>query len=191
MPTYCSSQDCGSQWPWPHGRPLSTQASTRDSRTITGKSGSVSCGVIAPFSPVLVQRRFCCFPGGSQSFCQMPRLGNLLWALEPLQQCKNFFAIIVLQFVCRLLSGSMVGQWRPLPRGLTPHAVPPRSAAARALVPTAGYCWSMPLEETLKHSKAGVAQSPVGGHCSFPSILECTGFCLHPPSVSGGSEIWL
>ena len=116
MPTYCSFQDCGSQWPWPHVRPLSTQAST-------GKSSSVSCGVISPFSWVLVQRRFCCCPGGSQS-CQMSRLGNLLWALESLQQCKNFLAIIVLQFVCHLLSGSMVGQWRPLPRWLIPKAMP-------------------------------------------------------------------
>ena len=31
------------------------------------------------------------FPGGSQSLCQIPRLGNLLWALELLQQCENFF----------------------------------------------------------------------------------------------------
>ena len=75
-----------------------------------GKSGSVFCGVTAPFSWVLVGMRFYCilqesvsqvlwkfcnqiplafkfkFPGGSQSFCPNPRLGNLLWALELLQQ---------------------------------------------------------------------------------------------------------
>ena len=48
-------------------------------------------------------------PVGSQSFCSIPRLGNLLWAPELLQQCKNFFGIIVLQFVSRLLGGSKVG----------------------------------------------------------------------------------
>ena len=32
---------------------------TRDSSTLTGKSGSVSCGVTAPFSWVLVLTRFC------------------------------------------------------------------------------------------------------------------------------------
>ena len=37
------------------------------------------------------------------------RLGNLLWALELLQQCENFFGIIVLQFVGCLLSGCVVG----------------------------------------------------------------------------------
>ena len=48
------------------------------------------------------------FPGASQSFCQIPRLGNLLWILELSQHCENFFSIIILQFVGRLLSGSMV-----------------------------------------------------------------------------------
>ena len=49
------------------------------------------------------------FPGGFQSFCQIPRLVNLLWALKLLQQCENFLGVIVLQSVGYLLSGSMVG----------------------------------------------------------------------------------
>ena len=36
------------------------------------------------------------FPGISLSLCQIPRLGNQLWALEFLQQSENFFGIIVL-----------------------------------------------------------------------------------------------
>ena len=48
-------------------------------------------------------------PGGSQSLCQIPRLGNLLWALECLQQWENFFDIIVLQFVGHWLGSCMVG----------------------------------------------------------------------------------
>ena len=87
-------------------RPLPTHSFTRNSWTLTGKFGSVSCGVPAPFSWVLVHRRFVCallksvspvlckfcnqiplaskakFPGGSQFLCQIPRLGNLLWVLE-------------------------------------------------------------------------------------------------------------
>ena len=35
---------CCIQWPWPCSRPLSAHASAGDSWTITGKSGSVSCG---------------------------------------------------------------------------------------------------------------------------------------------------
>ena len=49
------------------------------------------------------------FPGGSQSFCWIPRLENLLWALKLSQQCETFFGKIVLQFVDYLLGGSMVG----------------------------------------------------------------------------------
>ena len=94
--------------PWP----LSTHAFTRESRTLTGKSGSVSCGDTAPFPWVLVCTRFCralqesvspvlwkfCnqiplvfkvkFSRGSQSLCQILRLGNLLWVLE-LWPCRK------------------------------------------------------------------------------------------------------
>ena len=40
-----------------------------------------------------------------------------------------------------------------------PHTVCPRSFAARDTVPVPGHCWHMPLHDTLKHSKAGLAQS--------------------------------
>ena len=59
---------CYTQCPQPCSRPPPTHASTRDSWTLTGKSGLVSCGVTAPFSWVLVCTRFClcpprvCFP---------------------------------------------------------------------------------------------------------------------------------
>ena len=97
---------CCARCPWPRGSPLSTHASTRDSWTLTGKSGSVCCGVTALFSWILVCTRSWCalqesvspvlwkvfnqiplaskvkFPGGPQSLCGIPRLGNLLWALQ-------------------------------------------------------------------------------------------------------------
>ena len=41
---------------------LPTHAFTADSWTLTAKTGSVSCGVIAPFSWVLVCIRFCLIP---------------------------------------------------------------------------------------------------------------------------------
>ena len=52
--------------------PLSTHevASARDSQTLTGKSGSVSCGVTGPFSWVLEHTRFClCPPRVSAQSC--------------------------------------------------------------------------------------------------------------------------
>ena len=59
---------CHTQCPWPCSRPLPTHASAVDSWTLTGKSGSLSCGVTASFSWVLVCTKFClcppraCFP---------------------------------------------------------------------------------------------------------------------------------
>ena len=49
---------CCTQCPQSCSRPPSTHASTRDSWTLTGKSGSISCGVTAPFSWVLMCTRF-------------------------------------------------------------------------------------------------------------------------------------
>ena len=54
---------CYSLCPRPCSRPPSTHTFARDSWTLTGKSGSVSCGITAPSSWVLVHTRFClCLP---------------------------------------------------------------------------------------------------------------------------------
>ena len=53
---------CYTQYPQPCSRPPPTHTSTGDSWTLPGKSGSVSCGVITPFSWVLVHTRFCLCP---------------------------------------------------------------------------------------------------------------------------------
>ena len=61
---------CSTQCPQPCSRPPPlTHASAGDSWTLPDKSGSVSCGVTAPFFWVLGHTRFClcpprvCFPG--------------------------------------------------------------------------------------------------------------------------------
>ena len=54
-----------------------------------------------------------------------------------------------------------------------PHASPPRSAAARASVPLEGHCWPVHLQKTLRHSKAGLAQTLWGLW-----VLVCTRFCI-------------
>ena len=53
---------CYTQCPQLCNRPPPTHASAGDSWTLTGKSGSVSCRVTAPFSWVLVSTRFCLSP---------------------------------------------------------------------------------------------------------------------------------
>ena len=57
----CTQGWC-SQYPWLCDRPLLTHISSRDSWTFTGKSGSLSYGVTASFSCVLVCIRFCLCP---------------------------------------------------------------------------------------------------------------------------------
>ena len=56
---------CYTHCPQPCSRPPLTHASAGDSWTLPGKSGSVSCGVTAPFSWVLVHTRFCLCPPGA------------------------------------------------------------------------------------------------------------------------------
>ena len=76
----------------PCSRPLPTHTSTGDSFTFTGKSGSVSCGVTAPSSWVLVHTRFClCAP-------------------------RVYFSQS-----CVRSGSSMVGLMEPPPRGLMPY----------------------------------------------------------------------
>ena len=60
---------CCTQCPGPCRRPPSTHASTIDSWTLAGKSGSVSCGVTAPFSWVLVCTGFCLCPPRASPVC--------------------------------------------------------------------------------------------------------------------------
>ena len=64
------SPHCYTQCPQPCIRPLPTHTSDGDSWTLPGKSGSVSCGVTAPFSWILVHTRFClCPPKGLKFSC--------------------------------------------------------------------------------------------------------------------------
>ena len=82
---------CCTQWPQPCSKPPPTHASTADSWTLMGKSGSVSCVITAPFSWVLMHKVLfvpprVCFP----------------------VLCKFW----------QLYGG---GWWRPPPRGFTPY----------------------------------------------------------------------
>ena len=65
---------CCCQCPRPCGEPLLTHTSTGDPPTLAGRSGSVSCGVTAPFSWVLVHARFCLCPPKVESL-----LSPVLW----------------------------------------------------------------------------------------------------------------
>ena len=98
------------------------------------------------------------FPGGSQSLYQIPRLGNLLWALELLQQCEHFFRIIILQCVGCLLGGFMVGLNPCLPGLLQSELLSPQQATAdpclcRRHSNTQRQAWLKLLWGTLDHGE--------------------------------------
>ena len=91
-----SCRYCCTQGPQQCSRPPLIHTSARDSGTLTGKSGLVSCGVTAPFSLVLVRTRFCLCPPrvGFPVLCmvcnQTPWLpkSNSLGVLSPLSEPK-------------------------------------------------------------------------------------------------------
>ena len=99
-----------------------------------------------------------CFPGASQSFCQTPRLGNLLWALELLQQCKNFLGRIVLQFVGHGLRSSIVALMATSSKRTYATCCASQVGCSQSPVPGVSHYWLMPPQETLKHSKASLDQ---------------------------------
>ena len=114
------------------------------------------------------------FPGGSQYLCQIPRLGNLLWALELSQQCKNFFGIIVLQFVGCLLGDSMLGLTHCLPGLLQPEPLSP---------------WQVAVELCLRRSHSNTQSQGSLSLLWGLWVLVHKRFCLSPPSVSGGCGV--
>ena len=86
-----------------------------------------------------------------------------------------------LWYNCSPVCGSWAGQLYGKANGdllqedlFMPHAVLPRSAAARAPVHMAGHCWPVPPQEILKYSKAGLTQSvnEPDNHNSVITYLE-------------------
>ena len=122
-------------------------------------------------------------------FCQVPRFGSLLWALELSQQRENFFGIAVLQFVDRPSSSSVVGLM----------ATSSKRTCATCQASQHCYCQcSCPRgRPLLTHASAEGPQTlrgrsgsvSCGDHCSFPWVLVHTRFCLCPPRVSGRYEV--
>ena len=207
-------QDYCIQCPWPQSRSLLTHAfavgawqpraslaqSLMGSLLLSPRSWCTQgfvCALENSVSPVLW--KFCnqiplafkvIFPGGSQSLCQIPRLGNLLWCLELLKQCKNFCGIIFLQFMGFLFSGSIVGLMvtsskKTYATSFTFHdhncCQSPCLCGRPQL--TCAYTGDT---KTLKGRSGSVS---CGGHCSFPWVLVHTRFCLCLLSMKFDSKL--
>ena len=179
--------------------------SSGNSWTLTGKSVSASRGITALSSWFLEHARFCscpprvCFPspveallikshwpsksnflGVLSPFAGIPQVGESTVALGTLQQCKNLFGIIVLQFVSCLLGCSMVGLMATSSRWT--DAVPGISqiCCIQSPCPHGRPLLTRASAEDTQTLKGGLVQS-----------LSCiwfpvhTRFCLSPPSISG------
>ena len=105
------------------------------------------------------------FPGGSQSLCLILRLGNLLWTLEVLQQWESFFGIIVLQFVGRLLSSSVMGLMvTSSKRAYATHC------ASQVCCSQSPCSHGRPL---LTHASIGDTQTQVWLRCDYTKAFDC------------------
>ena len=124
------------------------------------------------------------FPEDSQSICQIPWLRSLLWSLKLLQQCKNFFCIIVLQFVDHPPRGSVVGLM-----------VTSFKRTYTSYYGSQDCCYQCPCpcsRPLLTHSSAGDPQTLAGRSdlvsyrvtAPFCWVLVHTQFCLCPPRIS-------
>ena len=90
------------------------------------------------------------FPGVAQSLSWIPSLGNLLWALEPLQQCENFFGIIVLQIVGHLLSSSVVELMANFFKRTYATRSTSQVCCSQNPCPCIRHCWQVLLQKTVK-----------------------------------------
>ena len=100
------------------------------------------------------------FPGGSLSLCRIPSGDPQIPRAGSVVSPRSFLTVwefLWCNYFCSLwvISPAALwwGQWQFPPWGLMPHDGWPRSAASSALVPVAGHCWPMTLQEILKHSK--------------------------------------
>ena len=128
---------CFTHCPRPYSRQPPTHASAGDAWKFSGKFGSVSCWVTAPFFWVLAHARFCCDLQESVS--------SVL--------CKFWQPYCVTS--CSSIVGLMVTSSKRA------YAIT-RFTAMRAPAPTAVHCWPVLLQETLKYSFVSVSVDALG-----------------------------
>ena len=130
------------------------------------------------------------FPGNSLSLCQIPRLENLLGALELLQQYKNFFGIIFLQFVSYLFRSSTVELMVTSPKRMYVTCRVSQVCCSQSPCLCHRPLLTRATTGDMQTFKCRSGSVFYWGPCSFPWVLVYMRFCLHPLSVSGRYEIW-
>ena len=171
------SYDCYIQCSWLHNRPPSTHASAGHSWTLTDKSSLVSYVVMPPFSWVLVHTGFCLCPprvflqscGNSVSNptglksqipwgfsvpLSNPQVGESVVGPRTFATVGELLWYHCSQFMDHLLHGSIMGLMATSSKRIYATWWGPQVCCGQSLCPAAGYCWLVPLQKTLKHSKA-------------------------------------
>ena len=100
-------------------------------------------------------------------------LWKSVWALDLLQQYNNFFGIIVLQFVGHLLGGSAVELMTVSFKNTYAICCISQVCCSQSTCPCSRPLWPVPLQETLKYSKAGLAQALLEVTAPSP-VFWCT-----------------
>ena len=119
----------------------------------------------------------------------IPRVGKSVVGLTTLEQCGNFFGIIVLQFMGCLLGSSIVRLMTISFKRTYATCLAFQDCCCQSPCPCCRpllTCASSGNTQTLKGWSGSVS---CGGHCFFPWF--CTRFSLHPPSISGRYEVWI
>ena len=120
----------------------------------------------------------------SQSLCWIPRLGNLLWALELSHQCKNFFGIIVLQVMGHLLSDSIMElMMTSFKRTYAPHHTS-EDGAARAPIPLQA------TADPWLHRRHSDIQRQVWLSLLWRSLLISLGLSAHKVLLVPSKHLW-
>ena len=121
------------------------------------------------------------FPGGF-----IPQVGKSVVGLTTLEQCGNFFGIIVLQFMGCLLGSSIVRLMTISFKRIYATCLASQDCCCQSPCPCCRpllTCASSGDTRTLKVWSGSVS---CGGQCSFLWVLMHTRFCLYAPNISGG-----
>ena len=120
----------------------------------------------------------------------IPQVGKSVVGLTTLEQCGNFFGIIVLQFMGCLLGSSIVRLMTISFKRTYATCLASQDCCCQSPCPCCRpllTCASSGDTRTLKGWSGSVS---CGGQCSFLWVLMHTRFCLYAPNISGGYGVW-
>ena len=177
IPACCSCQECCSHAPDPtagHCWPTPPEETPRhlQANLVQSLLGSLLLSPGSCMYKVLLYPSRVCFLVGSHPFVWF-QVGKSVVSPRILQQCKNFFGIIVLQFVGHLLSGSAVELMTVFFKNTYAICCISQVCCSQSTCPRSRPLWPMPLQETLTHSKAGLAQALLEVTAPSP-VFWCT-----------------